>query len=115
MTRDVLTRLFTTYSLDPSETKRKGLVVSYAWEKELKPAESFVLESKTNYTFPLILLIIIVISFRIFLYISENGTHIYIYIFINITSNLLITFLSVFSYYKIFKSSDIIYLSYYVS
>ncbi len=58
--RDVLTRLFTTYSEKPTTTSRKGLLVEYSWERELSPGESLEVEYTTNYTFPFILLILIV-------------------------------------------------------
>ena len=59
--KDVLSRLFTTHSEAPLTSERKGLFVDYTWEKELAPGENFSITSKTNYTFPFVLLIIVII------------------------------------------------------
>jgi len=59
--KDVVSRLFTTYSIPPESTKRSGLSVDYTWGKSLQPNESWVVVSTTNYTFPFILLILIIV------------------------------------------------------
>ena len=59
--KDILSRLLTTYSIKPSEIERKGFVVHYRWRASLNPAESFTIESVTNYTLPFIVLIIFVL------------------------------------------------------
>ncbi|MCX8158848.1 MAG: hypothetical protein N3D20_00960 [Candidatus Pacearchaeota archaeon] len=59
--RNVLTRLFTTSSIEPIKTERIGLFVYYDWQKELKPGESWKVELKTNYTLPFLLVITIAI------------------------------------------------------
>jgi hypothetical protein len=59
--KDVFSRLFTVNSIEPTVVFRKGLIVSYTWEKEIKPSESFVVSARTNYTFPFILVLLIVI------------------------------------------------------
>tara|TARA_Y100000034_G_scaffold134864_1_gene204600 strand:+ start:5909 stop:7267 length:1359 start_codon:yes stop_codon:yes gene_type:complete len=58
--KNILTRLFTVYSETPDTSKRKGLFVHYSWEKELGVGESLEVSSTTNYTFPLILLILVI-------------------------------------------------------
>jgi len=64
ISRDALSRLFTVHSLEPSEVARRGLYVTYRWEKNLQPGESFTVETKTNYTFPfLLILLVIAIAF----------------------------------------------------
>ncbi|MBU1102982.1 MAG: hypothetical protein KJ600_00280 [Nanoarchaeota archaeon] len=59
--KDIVSRLFTTTSLEPASVEREGLFVVYSWEKELKPGETLVVESKTNYTFPFVLVILVVL------------------------------------------------------
>jgi len=59
--KDILSRLFTTYSEKPLSAERSGLFVNYGWERALKPNESMILITTTNYTFPFILLILIII------------------------------------------------------
>src|SRR3989338_1198725 len=59
--KDVLSRLFTVYSIEPMTSDRKGLTVNYLWEKTLNPGEAFAVTSSTNYTLPLILIILVVL------------------------------------------------------
>lgn len=59
--RDILSRLFTTFSEAPAKSEKKGLVVKYSWEKTLNPGEKYSVSVKTNYTFSLIILILIVV------------------------------------------------------
>lgn len=59
--KDVLSRLFTTFSVEPTTSTRSGLVSDYVWEKNLVPSESYEVVITTNYTFPLILIILVVI------------------------------------------------------
>jgi len=58
--RDILTRLVTINSIEPTSAERKGLFVYYTWEKELQPTESIVVSTTTNYTLPFLLAILIV-------------------------------------------------------
>jgi len=58
--RDILSRLFTTFSENPAKSEKKGLLVTYSWEKTLNPGEKYSVSVKTNYTFSLILIILIV-------------------------------------------------------
>lgn len=59
--KNIISRLFTTYSLEPEQTIREGFVVTYRWSKPLSPAESFSVKSTTNYVFPFVLAILIVL------------------------------------------------------
>lgn len=69
ITKNVLTRLFTTFSAEPLSTERRGVLISYRWEKDLKPGESWTITSKTNYTLPFILIILVVLSaFFVYIY-----------------------------------------------
>ncbi|MEK6933292.1 MAG: hypothetical protein AABW75_00260 [Nanoarchaeota archaeon] len=58
--KDIISRLFTIYSIEPDKINRKGLIVSYKWSKSLQPSESFTITTTTNYTIPLILIILII-------------------------------------------------------
>jgi len=62
VTRNILTRLFTDYSPDADKTDRRGLFVDYIWDRELQPGESFAVRVRTNYTFPFILLLVIILA-----------------------------------------------------
>ena len=58
--KDIISRLFTSFSLSPPFAERTGLVVQYAWEKQIAPGETFIVQSKTNYTLPFLTLILII-------------------------------------------------------
>src|SRR3989344_918850 len=62
MDKDILSRLFTSYSLEPLTVERKGLIVGYVWQEEIGHGESFSVSSTTNYTYiaGFIILIILV-------------------------------------------------------
>jgi len=59
--KDVLSRLFTVNSPLHSSVERTGLATTYLWSKNLGPNESLVVESTTNYTFPFLVLALLVI------------------------------------------------------
>ncbi|MBU0959627.1 MAG: hypothetical protein KKB31_06795 [Nanoarchaeota archaeon] len=58
--KNIISRLFTTFSPDPDNVERHGLTVEYTWNKRINPGESFEVSIKTNYLFPLIVIILIV-------------------------------------------------------
>ena len=60
--KDIISRLVSIYSVEPSYTEREGMFVRYNWEKELRPGESFSVSIKTNYTLPLIFLAVLVFA-----------------------------------------------------
>jgi len=59
--KDILSRLFTTYSESPLTSERNGLFVDYTWEKELSPGEQLSITATTNYTLPFVIVIVIVL------------------------------------------------------
>ena len=61
VSKDIISRLFTVYSIEPLASKRSGLGVRYDWEKTLNPGESYSITVTTNYTIPLILVVLIVL------------------------------------------------------
>jgi len=58
--KNILSRLFTTFNLEPIKKERKGLSIYYEWEKLLKPGEKLEIEIVTNYTIPFIVLLLTV-------------------------------------------------------
>ncbi|MEK6928784.1 MAG: hypothetical protein AABW65_02425 [Nanoarchaeota archaeon] len=69
ITKDIISRLFIVHSIEPNYAKREGFIVTYSWNKELSPGESFTVNSTTNYTFPFILVfLVIIISFFVKIY-----------------------------------------------
>lgn len=62
--KNILTRLFTVYSDKPTSVVRNGIFVDYSWEKEIGVGESYAVNVTTNYTFPfIIILLVIVVGF----------------------------------------------------
>lgn len=59
--KDIISRLFTTFSLEPSRVERNGFLVVYTWQKELNPDETLSVDATTNWTFPLLLVIAVII------------------------------------------------------
>ena len=59
--KDVLTRLFTTYAVEPASVERRGLFVDYVWRRDLGPGESLDVTGTTNYTFPFLIIVFIAV------------------------------------------------------
>jgi len=58
--RNILSYLFTTTNIPPTKTETTGFVKTYTWEKELNPNEELKVIVKTNWFYPLIIIIIII-------------------------------------------------------
>ena len=70
--KDIISRLFTKFSPEPSKVDRKIFFVDYTWNKELKPGETLVVQVSTNYLYPLALIAIIIIAaYLVFIYSSS--------------------------------------------
>jgi hypothetical protein len=59
--KNVISRLFTTFSPEPDYSERKGFAVYYTWEKELQPGERFDIRMRTNWLFPFVIIILLVV------------------------------------------------------
>ena len=59
--KNIISRLFTTLSPEPDITDRSDLKIRYIWERPINPGETLEVKVKTNWFFPLIILILIVI------------------------------------------------------
>ncbi len=55
--KNMISRLFTSFNHEPQIVDRQGTKVTYTWNKELEPGEVYVVKVRTNYIFPLIILI----------------------------------------------------------
>jgi len=60
MVKNILSRLFTTFSPEPSIVKRDGMKVFYTWNNEIRPGEMLEIVARTNWFFPLILIALII-------------------------------------------------------
>ncbi|MFA4952677.1 MAG: hypothetical protein WC584_00475 [Candidatus Pacearchaeota archaeon] len=59
--KNIISRLFTSFSPEPDIVERKGMTVSYTWENAIKPGETLIIKVKTNWLFPLLIIIFIVV------------------------------------------------------
>jgi hypothetical protein len=57
--KDIISRLFTSFTVEPDSTSRSGLWVTYSWSKKLGPADSFEVKATTNYLLPILIIIAI--------------------------------------------------------
>lgn len=72
MKKDIISRLFTSFNIQPTKADRKGLSVTYVWSKDLRPAESLIVIAKTNYLYPLLIVLAIVFgAYLIYVYKSS--------------------------------------------
>lgn len=61
--RNIFSRLFTSFNIEPTITERNGLIVEYYWLKEkLNPSEVFIVKAKTNYVFPFFTIIFAILA-----------------------------------------------------
>jgi len=64
--KNIISRLFTSFSPAPDVAERKGGMVYYSWTRDLKPGEKLEVIVKTNWLYPfLVILLIVVIVFLV--------------------------------------------------
>ena len=83
LSNNLITRLFTAVSPEPTTIERKGLTVTSTWINSIKPSQTFVVTSTTNWLYPIIvlaLLLVIVYIYRMYfageLSIRKNATYV---------------------------------------
>jgi len=71
--KNIFSRLFTSFNIEPALTERSGLTIEYTWLKEkLNPAEAYTIKAKTNYLFPILIIILAIMAFLGFKRFSET-------------------------------------------
>ncbi|MBI2047227.1 hypothetical protein HYT26_03635 [Candidatus Pacearchaeota archaeon] len=71
--RDAFSGMFTTFNIAPEKVERRGLSVAYTWLAEVLPAGELGVIAKTNYVYPMLIAIfIIVIVFLLKAYLGTN-------------------------------------------
>lgn len=71
--KNIISRLFTTFSTEPRSINRDGFFVYYAWQKELAPTEKLTIKTTTNWFLPIgIILGIIAIFYIASIYLTTN-------------------------------------------
>lgn len=58
--KNIISRLFTSFSPEPNYVEREGLVIYYTWNREIKPGETLEIIVKTNWLFPLLIIFFII-------------------------------------------------------
>ena len=59
--KNIISRLFTGFSPSPDSVERQGFTVYYTWTRDINPGESLQIDVKTNWLFPVILIVLIVL------------------------------------------------------
>jgi hypothetical protein len=59
--KSIISRLFTSFSPEPDVVDRKGPTIYYTWNREVKPGEVLEIKVKTNWLFPFIIILFIVV------------------------------------------------------
>ena len=59
--KNIISRLFTSFSPTPDNVDRDGALVYYTWTKQINPGESLEITIKTNWLFPFIIIILIIV------------------------------------------------------
>jgi len=59
--KNIISRIFTSFNLEPTSVERTGSTVYYFWKNSVQPGETLVIESKTNWTWPLLCIIFVLI------------------------------------------------------
>lgn len=57
ISKDVITRLFTSFNVVPNSVERHGLFVKYTWVQTIGPTEALSVNTKTNYVFPVFIIL----------------------------------------------------------
>ena len=71
--RNIFSRLFTSFNIEPTITERNGLIIEYIWLKErLNPAEAYIVKAETNYILPSIIIILAALALLGFKRFSET-------------------------------------------
>ncbi len=58
--KNIISRIFTTFSPEPDLVEREGMKVKYVWNRELKPGENLKVVIRTNWLFPIIAVFLII-------------------------------------------------------
>jgi len=59
-TKNIISRLLTTYSLTPNKVERNGFRVYYYWNKQLEPGESLEVKTRTSWIIPIVIILILI-------------------------------------------------------
>jgi hypothetical protein len=60
--KNILSRLFTTFSPEPDAVDRQSSQVYYTWSRDIIPGETLEINVKTNWFFPLLIILFVVLA-----------------------------------------------------
>jgi len=63
--KNIFTRFFTSFNVEPISEVREGSAVTYFWSKKIGPSEEFTVKATTNNFFPVLLIIALIIVFNL--------------------------------------------------
>ncbi len=71
--RNIFSRLFTTFNIEPTFTTRDGWTIKYLWTKEkIMPTELYTVKAKTNYVLPFLIIIALALALVGYIRFSET-------------------------------------------
>jgi len=59
--KNIISRLFTSFSPEPDIIERRGLNIYYTWSRNILPGETLEIVIKTNWLFPLLVILFIIV------------------------------------------------------
>ena len=71
--KNIISRLFTTFSPEPDLVERDGWAIYYTWTRDVGPGENYNITVKTNWLFPFLIILFLVIVVAIVRRYSESS------------------------------------------
>ena len=59
--KNIISRLFTSFSPEPDFVDRQGLKVYYTWNREIPPGETLTINVKTNWLLPFLIILLVLV------------------------------------------------------
>lgn len=60
--KNIISRMFTSFSPQPTLVKRNGFVVTYSWDEKLNPGEVLEVKVNTNWLLPFIIVVLLILT-----------------------------------------------------
>jgi|SRR3989344_9504329 len=59
--KNIISRLFTSFSPNPDFSERNGFIIEYKWTRSIHPGESLSIKTSTNWFYPFIIILLLII------------------------------------------------------
>jgi len=67
--KNIISRLFTTFNIEPNQVTRQGIYVYYNIQKEINPSETLTIKITTSWLYPIsLILLILIIAYLVYIY-----------------------------------------------